>query len=778
MPSAVRTLIERRAARLPSPTRSILAEAAVIGRTFSLRDMLAVKAQLGEGGPEATAELAEVVRPAVDAGLVTELPEGSPADYRFAHEHVRSFVLSTLNPPRRRALHAALVDLLTAGAEVPAESLPLLARHALAAGDREGAARFSIDAAKAALAASAPEEVLRVVDRALPVVSAPQDRIALLTARDDALGMLRRPADRIEGLAELTALAEALGDTHAELEASLRRAAALRLTGDDDRALQLAAEVRATSAAHGDTRVELTACLELGQGYLGKPLGESYTPPEQESDLDRAEEAFTCACELARELDDVAALAAATRELGVITTGRVRSWFREYEVTHGVEEVLARVAGGESADGILATMGVAPLYARSVELLERAVALFEEVGDRRGLMSSIIALAYIRFAPDIHLNASARRLEEIRHLATQLASLSRESERDRAEAQMLYGVHVFARAKVVPDLAVDRGTDAYERAQLLGDRSLAFLAAGGVAMVHLELADLNAAVGWVDRAAAAANADPTPFKARQLAMWRGSCCAAAGDRDGMLDHLGQAVELAEQHRRLPARCEALAHLAGEVARLGERIGDEELLELAERHAAATIEAVGSLPGHPLWGARAHAALTRVRTARGDPAGALDAARRAVETLLDADLEDLNLDIRVPATRAILAGGSDEERGYAGQMVRIALMLIAQRIVDEDVRVRWFLGPVGHELTELAGPLDHGPAPREHPGAGLGEGDARLLRLLVDGRTNRQIAHALGLDDDGLTRRLAEFQARVGIGSRAEAAAFAFRERVI
>ena len=96
-------------------------------------------------------------------------------------------------------------------------------------------------------------------------------------------------------------------------------------------------------------------------------------------------------------------------------------------------------------------------------------------------MASIIAMAYVSWAPDIHIGAdSARHIEEIRRLATAaVASFTSESQRAFAELQMLYGVHVFARAKVIPDLALSRGAEAYERARAIGDRQLEFLAAGG-----------------------------------------------------------------------------------------------------------------------------------------------------------------------------------------------------------------------------------------------------------------------------------------------------------
>jgi hypothetical protein len=66
------------------------------------------------------------------------------------------------------------------------------------------------------------------------------------------------------------------------------------------------------------------------------------------------------------------------------------------------------------------------------------------------------------------------------------------------QAQMLYGVHVFARAKVIPDLAVSRGDEAYPNASEIGDPTLS---AGGTAMAHLDLGDVDAAGTWLDRAA-------------------------------------------------------------------------------------------------------------------------------------------------------------------------------------------------------------------------------------------------------------------------------------
>ena len=218
--------------------------------------------------------------------------------------------------------------MLQEGGEPSVESLPLLVHHAAAAGNAELCARFSIHSARAALEAQAPEEAMRVVELAMPHASGPMDRVTLLSLRDDALAMLRRPTERLDGLAELTALADALGDPHIDLQVMLRRSAALRQADQEDLAADLARRARDLAAERGDRRAELLACLELGQALLRLSMGEGFTP-SAESDGDGAEEAYRRASALAQELGDDASLAAATRELGVINLGRIRMWFVE-----------------------------------------------------------------------------------------------------------------------------------------------------------------------------------------------------------------------------------------------------------------------------------------------------------------------------------------------------------------------------------------------------------------------------------------------------------------
>jgi DNA-binding NarL/FixJ family response regulator len=109
-------------------------------------------------------------------------------------------------------------------------------------------------------------------------------------------------------------------------------------------------------------------------------------------------------------------------------------------------------------------------------------------------------------------------------------------------------------------------------------------------------------------------------------------------------------------------------------------------------------------------------------------------------------------------------------------------MIAQRTVDEDVRVRWFRGPIGREMTRLAGPIENASVVTDGNGHAAGDGaedrDAELLRSLVQGKTNREIAEEIGIDEQAVTRKLGELFARIGASSRAEATALAFRQRVL
>ena len=215
-------------------------------------------------------------------------------------------------------------------------------------------------------------------------------------------------------------------------------------------------------------------------------------------------------------------------------------------------------------------------------------------------------------------------------------------------------------------------------------------------------------------------------------------------------------------------------LAREAAKLGLAQHDPELLRLAEGAATDVLALAPDLTGHPPWAAQADAVLATVAFDRGDAEQASSFARSALGRLDAANQEDPRLSILLPAARVLREIGATEIEDVLGLVGYIAAM-IAQRTIDESIRVRWFRGPTGRALTELVGEgemagTDSDDAPKD--------ADQALLQGLVRGQTDAEIAAALGIDEDEVVRRLGGLFAKIGASSRAEATAFAFRERVL
>jgi DNA-binding NarL/FixJ family response regulator len=685
---------------------------------------------------------------------------------------VREYAAGTLDPARRRALHGAIVDMLMAGGEPAVSGLSLLAGHALAAGRPELCSRTAIEAGRAALQANAPEEVLRLVSLATPVATSAADRIDLLRLRDDALAVLRRPAQRIEGLSELSALAEASGDLHLELDVMLRRAAALRLSEDEETATAVARRVRERAAEVGDSAAELAACVELGQCLLNAELGDATTQASSEADFDGAQEAYSRALTLAEAADDKRMIAATSRELGVIATGRIREWFVDRIAADEHIPAMKALLAGVSMEEIVADLPIAPIVGEAFGHFERALTLYEELGDRKGVMSTVVAMAAASWAPGIHLSGSVQHIEEIRRLTARVKSFTRESERALADAQMLYGSQVYSRIRGFPDAALTKGVEAFNAARAIGDRTIEFAAAGGLGLQHAELGAIEEAERWMSRAAAVATASPTPFRALQLELWRGMVRAEAGDVEGMRSRLGQAVAVANEQGRPAARCEALALFATHAARLGVERDDQALIADAERTASEAESLAATLPGHPPWRALAMGARARILLARAEVAEATRTGRDALALLRSAYHEDFHFDALLPAARAVLAGGTEEERAGVHDQLQLLAAMIAQRVLDDDVRVRWFGSRIGKELRELGG-ADVGVL-AAHPDseAALEDDERRLLQLVTEARSNAEIAATLGVSEEAAAQQLARLFAKIGVASRADATTLA------
>jgi DNA-binding NarL/FixJ family response regulator len=202
--------------------------------------------------------------------------------------------------------------------------------------------------------------------------------------------------------------------------------------------------------------------------------------------------------------------------------------------------------------------------------------------------------------------------------------------------------------------------------------------------------------------------------------------------------------------------------------------------MAERSAMEAKSIVPTLPGHPLWSAMADAALSIVLLARGQLEEAAQSGRQVIAALEGAMQEDLWLEVLLPAADALMKGGTPEESEQMQEQLRLTLALLAQRILDENIRVRWFRSPIGRELTRLAGPLTTRltDAQAQPESSGLADAETQLLRMLTEGRTNEEISAESGLAEDEVVRRLAELFAKLGASSRADATAFALMRKLV
>jgi DNA-binding CsgD family transcriptional regulator len=320
-----------------------------------------------------------------------------------------------------------------------------------------------------------------------------------------------------------------------------------------------------------------------------------------------------------------------------------------------------------------------------------------------------------------------------------------------------------------------RGARRSESARALGDRALEFLAADGTAGAYRELGQLDEAKRWLDRAAAVAAASPTPTRSRQLEVSRGLLAGAAGDVEGMRRHFGQAVDMTARTDRRAARCEILALLALECARLAAISGDEELYDEAERRANEAKRLAVDLPGRPPWSMQADSALSSVAASRGDRGLALRLARAVVTERAEAEREEPYLASLLPIAAVLLESGDEVEASAVREELQLLQSLIGQRTLDSEVRARWFRAPIGKELSRLAGPFELDAAMRAaaSPEPQALDADAqRLLGLLIEGRTNAEIARELGTTPESVATQLAGMYARIGASSRAEATVMA------
>ena len=310
-------------------------------------------------------------------------------------------------------------------------------------------------------------------------------------------------------------------------------------------------------------------------------------------------------------------------------------------------------------------------------------------------MSTVIAMAYLSYAPEIHLTSSG-------------AATSRRSGGSRTGCSAWSGRASGHRprcrwctaststpgprwSRTSPSPAASRPT--------VRPRSSATVRSSsgrpaGLAMTHLEMGELEAAGTWLDRAAAAALAAPTPGRARQLEMWRGIARAALGEAEGMRTHLERAVEMATERVGPPPAARPWpawrSRPRGSASTRGRRPAP-----LAEQAAVEAKDAWSSLPVTRRGARRPTPRWPRWRWPGGDPEAAAVSGGAAAAFFQEAHAARTRTSRSCsPAARAILAAGAEETSRRGSDVLQLVLGRSPSGRSTRTSGSRWLRGPLG------------------------------------------------------------------------------------
>jgi len=720
LPAGLADLLLARMERLTGPAQQVLRVAAVTGRR--------VDDELVRHASGLDAEVYDAaVREAVAHQLL--VPDGAEG-YSFRHALLREAIYADLLPGERTRLHARLAELLADErllAEVPGTAAEL-AHHCLASHDIPGAFAASVRAGQEAERLAAPAEAHRHYDQALSL----WDRVT----DPERLGGVGRAK-----LAFRSAVSAADGGDLPRAAAQLRR-----LLADLDEGTDPALVCRAYE--------RLAYFLnDLGEDEAAGAAAQVAvdTLPADPPRWERARALATHARALLAALDPSAAQARAEQALAA-----------------------AKAAGASWVEAdALVTLG---LIAERGGKIDDAVALFttahRQATDARVLgveLRATFQLARVKLEQgDVAGAASAAHIGTARAQGAGLGLAQYGIDLQYLHYLAHYADGAWDHAQEIADGFAVRVTNAAEA--MLSAMAL-FVAVGrGLPAVEERVGWLEPMferyrfVEYIARGALA-----------EHLIWR-------GDQEAALDQVRQAIgaiEAAEGGRLGPpvirVAAVGLAALADQAA-TARAAADDERLAVALGQAGELLRIAGDgaanrvMPGFAL-GMDGRGWLARARAEWGRASGENDPQ----------------------AWRAVVAAFGD---GFVYEAARSRWRLaeaLAEAGDRTAARQEWLLAvaaadslraaPLRAALADLgrrariggrAGAQGDGSAAPRGPLAGLTEREHEVLRLLASGMSNREIAAALFISPKTASVHVSNILAKLGAGSRTEAAAIALR----
>jgi DNA-binding CsgD family transcriptional regulator len=720
VPPLVRQLIEARLDHLDAATRRFLQIAAVIGQEVPLA--------LWQAAANAdSAQIAAVAEQVSAAHFMTLSPSGSSSS--FTHALVRETLYAGQPLAERHATHQQVATILAARPDPPAS---IIASHFASASDPH-----------------AIGWLIRAGEQALALYAA-RDAVAAFTRAHDLAGRLGEPLPT---------------------SAYHDRAAAYALLGEFDNArhdFELVLE-RARTASDG--AAEWRALIDLGLLW-------------SERDYERAGSYFRAAHDLARQLGDELAIARTLNRLGTWHVIREEPG-RAIPLHLEALAIFTQRADDGGAGQTLNFLGMATYHngqhAASVTCCERAITLLRPVNDRTTLSTCLAMLTFNGGDPNYVYPLVYRETSYWMACGEEALAIAREIGWPAGEGFARLALGTISGARGNFGFALDHLHAALASAEQLDHQERAIGNRCALGTQWYELLDHERAVATFEQALQAARRAGTRFWTNMVAAYLAQVWL---DRARISPAGGAEIE------RAAAVLASVADPAGLPESYGERHvrfaqGD---LALARGDAASALAIAEELLSHQPEALEPGSVTTPagnwpgplpthqppiVLKLRGDALrhhGELAKAEQAYRAARDiAPLFGFTpLLWRIDEARGQLyqAMGRDADAGAAFASARATLEEMAASLPDESRRDA-FRARAAARLPAsdaIASPLSR----RE----------LDVLRLIVDGCSDREIALALSISPRTVARHVTGILSKLDVPSRTAAATLAMRQQLV
>ena len=671
---------------------------------------------LGEVAGRPEAELEQGLHEAVDAGVLAT--DAATGGYAFRHALLQEAVYGDLLPGEQVRLHAAYARRLAADPDGAAAEL---AHHCLASHDLAGALAASVRAAEQAEVVLAPAEALRHLSTTLRL----WERVPEPTA---AAGV-----DRVE--------------------LTLRAAAAASAAGEHRRAASLARDAATTPGATEDPAQAARAYERLGM-YL--------------FDAGRIEEALDARAQAVELVPAQPPTRLRARVTAAMAQALVNARRRD-DARRWCDEALAAARGaGSAADeaDVLITLGMIEQY--------------HDPANAR----SLFAAARAQAAGPGNLEIELRALYDYAEVGWQLGDLASAGAGfdDGAKLAQRSGLG-WARFGISlrrGQLAVRYLTGEWDECErlvaavpeLVTTLAAAQVVAQGLGVLVARLRPAAPVRLW--QLAGLAGADPVLD--RDVAVWEAELASWQGDleraRSAIRRGLAAADAVGHFDQALEGAWVCMNGLSVEADRAEQAraAGDTAALADATAMGRAYLERVRADAEQAPRAGLAHDVHVRGRHAKAEAEwtrlqGHSDPARwQAAVDAFSYGHVYATARCQWRLAEALLGAGDREQATAAAR----AAYATATRLGAAPLRVAL-------EALARRGRLDLGVAvPAKRPLAGLTPRELEVLRLLVEGRSNRQIAEKLFISGKTASVHVTNLLSKLGVHSRLEAAAMARR----